>query len=301
MRIPQLQRASTIAARVNGTLSGPDRPVTGVAPVELAQQDDLSFLDDSARETVAGVVLARAPVDGKSTIVVPDPVVALCDLLEGWFPEPAWTTERVHPSAKIALNVVIGPGAVVGRDCEVGDGAVLGPNVVLYPRTRIGARTTIHAGTVIGKDGFRYHPTPSGLRRVPHPGGVTIAQEVEIGALCTIDRGFLSNTHIGSGSRLDDQVHVGHNVVIGRHVVVAAQTGISGSVRIGDGVMIGGQVGIVEHTRIGAGARVGAQSGVHGEIPKGETWIGTPARPIRDMRRIWAALRWLPDLVKEKG
>jgi UDP-3-O-[3-hydroxymyristoyl] glucosamine N-acyltransferase len=163
---------------------------------------------------------------------------------------------------------------------------------------RLGRACRIHANSVIGADGFRYHPGPTGPLRVPQVGGVRLGDEVELGAACTIDRGFLGDTRIGHGCKLDNQVHVAHNCDVGRFVLVAAQTGLAGSCRVGDGVMIGGQVGLADHSVIGAGARIGAQSGVHGEVPAGETYLGTPARPISVMRRIYASLPELPALLR---
>jgi UDP-3-O-[3-hydroxymyristoyl] glucosamine N-acyltransferase len=172
---------------------------------------------------------------------------------------------------------------------------MLFPNVVLYPNTQIGADCRIHAGTVIGADGFSYHPTAEGLRKVPQIGRVVIEDGVEIGANSTIDRAFLDETRIGQGSKIDNQVHIGHNAILGRSVVIAAQTGLAGSVTIGDGALLGGQVGVVEHTHIGKESRVGAQSGVNKDVDDGQTVLGTPAEPAMKMKRIYAALRKLPD------
>jgi UDP-3-O-[3-hydroxymyristoyl] glucosamine N-acyltransferase len=162
----------------------------------------------------------------------------------------------------------------------------------------------IHANAVIGADGFRYHPTADGeggLLRVPHVAGVTIGDHVDIGPGCTIDRGFLVDTVLGDGCRLDALVRVGHNVTLGRSVLVAAQTGFSGSVIVGDGAILGGQVGVADHAEIGAGAQIGAQSGVRGRIPAGEAWLGTPALPLAITRRVYATLRYLPEMWRRVG
>ncbi len=302
MHLPTPTTAAAVAALVEGTLHGPDRPLTGVAPVATATSDDVAYLDRG--EPGAGIHLARAPV-GETCIVVADPLAAMIQLLRAQFPgeatppvappSPAHPGAFVHPTARLGA-CTLHPGVVVGADCVVGDGAVLFPNVVLYPRTRIGRHTRVHAGTVIGADGFRYHPTRAGLVRVPHVAGVTVGEHVEIGPNNTIDRGFLADTTIGDGCRLDALVHVGHNVTLGRSVIIAAQTGLSGSVRVGDGAVLGGQVGVADHAKIGAGARIGAQSGIHGTIPDGEAWLGTPALPLSIMRRVYATMRYLPDL-----
>lgn len=302
MRLPHATTAAALAARVGGVLHGPDRAILGVAPVEDATAEELAYLDRG--RPGAGVHLARAPV-GETSIVVPDPLAAFIEVLRGEFPDEArppvappsaeHVGAYVHPSARLGA-CTLHPGVVVGADGVVEDGAVLFPNVVLYPRTRIGRDVRVHAGAVLGADGFRYHPTRAGLLRVPHVAGVVVGDGAEIGPNCTIDRGFLVDTVVGAGARLDAMVHVGHNVQLGRYVVIAAQSGLSGSVRVGDGAMLGGQVGVADHAEIGAGAKIGAQSGVHGTIPAGEAWLGTPALPLPLMRRVYATLRHLPDL-----
>ena len=286
--------AKQIAERVGGQLEGPDRAIAAVATIEAAESADLAYLERGT-PGAAGVLLAKHALPGRTVVVVPDPLAALCQLLEDWFPEPAFEG-AVHPTATVHPTVVLDPGVVVGAFCVVAEDTHLFPNVVLYPRTRIGRGCRIHAGSVLGADGFRYHATAKGPLRVPQVGGVVLGDAVDIGANCTIDRGFIGDTVLGDGCKLDNLVHVGHNCTLGRYVVVAAQTGISGSVRIGDGVLIGGQVGVADHTTIGDGARIGAQSGLHGKIPAGETWLGTPALPIATMRRVYALTRDLPAM-----
>ncbi|MFZ5476243.1 MAG: UDP-3-O-(3-hydroxymyristoyl)glucosamine N-acyltransferase [Myxococcota bacterium] len=274
-----MRTASEVSALVDGVLHGPDRAWARLAPLHEATGDDLAF-HDRGDPGLAGVLLTRAPLPDRTCVVVADPLAAMCALVE-----------HLHPVTHPPRH----PGVVVGEGCEVGEGTVLFPNVVLYPGTRVGKRCRVHAGTVIGGDGFRFHRG----RKVPHVGGVVIGDDCEIGANCTIDRGFLAPTTLGDRCRLDDQVHVGHNVRIGDDVYVAAQTGISGSVTIGSGTVIGGQVGIADHATIGRNVRIAAQSGVHGDVPDGATILGTPARPLAQMRRIYAALRYLPDLVRK--
>ena len=183
--------------------------------------------------------------------------------------------------------------------CHIGAHSVLFPNVVLYPNTHIGEHCRIHAGSVIGSDGFSYHPTKDGLTKVPHIGRVVIEDGVEVGANSTIDRAFLTETLVGSNSKIDNLVHIGHNTRLGSTVVIAAQSGISGSVTIGNGALMGGQVGIVEHTTIGDGAKIGAQSGVSRDVGENISVLGTPAEPAMQMKRIYAALRNLPDWVRK--
>lgn len=299
--LPAPTSAAAVAELVGGVLDGDDRPIALLAPLDRAGPDALAF-HDKGDPGAAGVLLSRLPIPGRTVVVVADPLAAMIAVVDALLPEtPAAGPAHVHPTARVDPSAVLGAGVVVGADCVVGAGTVLFPNVVLYPRTRVGARCRVHAGTVLGADGFRFHPSARGLLKVPHAGGVRVGDDVEIGANCTVDRGFLGDTVLGDGCKLDDQVHVGHNVELGKYVVIAAQTGISGSCRVGDGALLGGQVGVADHASIGAGARIGAQSGVHGEIPAGEAWLGTPAAPLARMRRVYAALRYLPDLVRRSG
>ncbi|MSP54329.1 MAG: UDP-3-O-(3-hydroxymyristoyl)glucosamine N-acyltransferase [Myxococcales bacterium] len=293
-RLPEPERASGIAQLVGGELHGEDLTILAVAAVHEAEASDLAYLDRGAPGR-AGVLLARAAIPGRSVIVVDDPLSAMCLVLNALLPEESFVG-CVHPGASVSPDAILDPGVVIGAGCVVGAGTHIFPNVVLYPRTKIGRNCRIHAGTVIGADGFRYHATQTGPLKVPHVMGVEIGDDVEIGANCTIDRGFLSNTTLGDGCKLDNMVHIGHNCALGKYVVIAAQTGVSGSCTIGDGAQIGGQVGVADHTTIGAGARIGAQSGLHGEIPAGETWLGTPALPISIMRRVYAMTKDLPAM-----
>jgi len=152
---------------------------------------------------------------------------------------------------------------------------------------------------VLGSDGFSFHPTKDGPVKVPQVGRVVVGENVELGANCCVDRAFLGETVVGPGSKLDNLVHLGHNAHLGRHVIIAAATALSGSVRVGDGAILGGQVGVVEHRTIGPGAMVGAQSGVGRDVPAGEAVLGTPAEPAAKMRRIYAALKYLPEMFKK--
>ncbi len=291
--------ASELAALLGGSLHGPDRAFSGLAPLERAGPDQLAFCRGAPPEGCgAGVLLARSPAEGRSVVVVEDPKAAFGQAIAHLFPElhapGVHPGAFVDPSARLGEGVVVHPGCWVGARCEIGAGTVLFPNVVLYPDTRMGARCRIHAGAVLGSDGFAYQPGPEGPRKIPHIGGLVIGDDVEIGANSTVDRGMLEDTVIGAGTKLDNLVQVGHNVRLGRAVVIAAQSGIAGSVTIGDGALLGGQSGVVDHVRIGAGARVGAQSGVGKDVAPGEAVLGSPAMPAALARRVFAVLRRLP-------
>lgn len=304
LALPHKIRASTLAEQLGLPLLGDDLWLDNVAPIEEAGPTSLSFLQTPKTVgTKPGLLISPAPIDGCSALLCPDPLLRLLPLLEAWFPEPRATYQTIDGAAVadgavIGRNVRLSPGVVVGPSCVIGEDTVLFPNVVLMHGVRVGRACRIHANSVIGADGFRYHPGPTGPLRVPQVGGVSLGDEVELGAGCTIDRGFLGDTRIGRGCKLDNQVHIAHNCQLGRFVLIAAQSGLAGSCTIGDGVQIGGQVGLADHSTVGAGARIGAQSGVHGTIPAGETWLGTPARPISVARRIYASLPQLPALLR---
>jgi UDP-3-O-[3-hydroxymyristoyl] glucosamine N-acyltransferase len=175
---------------------------------------------------------------------------------------------------------------------------VLHPRVVVRNGVRIGNRVIVHPGAVLGADGFGYAFDGQGHRKIPQVGGVRIEDDVEIGANTTVDRATLGETVIGRGSKLDNLVQVGHNCQIGEDVILVSQVGVSGSSRVGNRAVLAGQVGIADHVEIGDGAILTAQSGVPNDIPAGEVWSGTPARPTGEAKRIWAAENRLPELLR---
>ena len=301
-QLPVPEFASVVARRLGAELRGDDVLLHNVATLDEAGPADLAFSEKGAAGR-AGALLARRPVPGSPTIVVPSPILALATLLDDWFPEwqPPRGTPAVHAGAVVHPSAVIHPGASIGPDCEVGEGSVLFPGAVLYPRVRLGRGVRVHANAVLGADGFRYEPTPTGLRRIPHVGGVVVGDYAEIGACACIDRGLLADTVIGAGAKIDNLVQVGHNCVVGPHAVLVSQVGLSGSVKVGSGAILAGQVGVADHRVIGDGARLGARTAVHADIPAGETWLGEPARPVREAMRVYAALKYLPELVRRLG
>jgi UDP-3-O-[3-hydroxymyristoyl] glucosamine N-acyltransferase len=225
-------------------------------------------------------------------------------------------TAVIGPGTRLGADVTVGPYAVVGRncvigdrarigahavagdDCTIGDDAVLHPHVTLYPRVRVGARSILHTGVRAGVDGFGYTQVDGEHRKVPQVGGCTIGADVEIGANTTIDRGSVGSTEIGDGVKIDNLVHIAHNVRIGEKSIIIAQVGISGSTTIGRYVTLAGQAGLPGHVHIGDGATIGAQAGVFGDVPAGETWSGYPARPHRESLRMQAGVARLPELRK---
>jgi UDP-3-O-[3-hydroxymyristoyl] glucosamine N-acyltransferase len=252
---------------------------------------------------------------------VPNARVAFAKVLGLFYPKPQFAP-GVHPSAVVCTSAQIDPSAHVGPFCVVGERAQIGPravlqggnhvaadcvlgedahlfpNAVLYARTQLGRRVIIHAGAVIGADGFGYVFDQGIHRKVPQIGNVIIHDDVEIGANVTIDRGALGATVIGKGTKIDNLVMIAHNVAIGEHCLLVAQVGIAGSTKVGDYATMAGQVGVAGHLKIGNRVTIGAQSGVMNNIPEGEKWLGTPAHPDREMKRIYIALERLPELLQ---
>ena len=324
--------AAFIATAVGGTLTGDDTAsVTAVAPLDRAQSHHVTFLASAKYAPLlavadAGVLLvapalADTPGRARARVVVANPYEAMLSLLTTLYPT-ARHAPGVHPSAVVGRGatlgddvsigpfVVIGEGArigarvrlhahvVVGPGVEIGEDSELFDGVTCYAGTSLAARVRVHAGARLGCDGFGYVFRDGAHEKIPHVGRCIVESDVEIGANSTIDRGSIDDTVIGAGTKIDNLVHIAHNVRIGRHCVIVAQVGISGSVQVEDGAVLAGQVGVSGHLTIGKGARLGAQAGVFGDIPAGETWSGYPARPHRQALRAQAALFRLPSLIR---
>lgn len=297
--------------------STPELLITDVAPLDKADTHQVSFLDNpkyiaSFQASAAAACFVRekyaasAPPD-MALLVHADPYYAFAVAASAFYPEPNSTAEisphaHIHPTATIGVGCSIAPGAVIAERVTLGDHCVIGANTVIHTgvsiakHTRIGACSTIshaiigshviiHRGVHIGQDGFGFAAGTTGMVKVPQLGRVVIDDYVEIGSGTTIDRGTGPDTHIGAGTKIDNLVQIGHNVQVGRHCVIVAQVGISGSTRLGDGVVLGGQVGLAGHIKIGAGAKIAAQSGVMADIPAGQNMGGSPAVPIKDWHR----------------
>lgn len=324
--------AAEVAAATGGTLSGDGNVrVTGVAPLDRAGPADLSFVASArygsafaatqARVVLMAPDLADLPGPSVVRIVVEKPYDALVALLPRFHaPEPfvpgVHATAVVDPTAVLGSNVRVDAGAVIGAGARIGDRAWVGPHavvgegvtvgedtrlyahVVLYPGTAVGARSALHAGVRAGSDGFGYTFAEGTHRKIPHVGRCLIGNDVEIGANSTIDRGSIDDTVIGDGTKIDNLVHIAHNVRIGRLCLLMAQVGIAGSVRVEDGAILAGQVGVSGHRTIGKGARLAAQAGVFGDIPAGETWSGYPARPHHEALRAQGTLFKLAKMLK---
>lgn len=299
--------------------------VHGIAPLQTAGPAEISFLDNmkyiSALETtLAGAVIVHPDMKAR----VPETTIPIFSTnpYAGWaliaalFHPMRPLRPGIHPSAVIAQNAFVDPsceigplvivedGAKVGAGCRIESGAVIGENVVIGQNCRIGthaslshavigARVYVYSGARIGQEGFGFATTKTGFLSVPQLGRVIIEDDVEIGANTTIDRGSARDTIIGAGSRLDNLVQIGHNVVLGRCCVIVAQVGISGSTEIDDFVQIGGQAGLAGHLHIGSGAQIGAQAGVMADVPAHSKMLGSPAQPHKSFLRQVALLKKL--------
>jgi UDP-3-O-[3-hydroxymyristoyl] glucosamine N-acyltransferase len=317
--------ATALGAGVEGD---PTRIVTGVAALETAGPDEISLVADSrhvpaARASRAGAFLVPPDIAGLDAPLVRcrSPRRGLADLLLLFHPpipvaagvDPSAVVApgaRVDPTAAVGALAVIEAGAVVGpgvkvyplvyigAGAEVGEGSVLYPQVVIRDGVRLGRRVIVHPGAVLGADGFGYVLDGGAHRKIPQVGGLLIGDDVEIGANATIDRATLGTTVVGRGTKIDNLVMVAHNVEIGEHAIVAAQTGIAGSSRIGRNVVLGGQVGVGDHVTIGEGAMLGSQTGVASSVAAGEKLLGTYGRPMVQFQRIWVAQGQLPELLR---
>ncbi len=322
--------AQQIASQLGGEIDGDGSVVIqGFAPADNARAGDLTFAENEtyftkAAQSAASAILVSGnfSAPGKTLIRVANARVAFAKVLPLFFPEPSFAP-GVHPTAVIGVGAVIDPSAHIGPHCVVGErasigarsvleggnhlgaGVTLGEDVRLFPRTvlyagvRVGHRVRVHAGTVIGADGFGYVFDQGRHLKVPQIGNVVIQDDVEIGANTAIDRAALGSTVIGKGSKIDNLVQVGHNTILGEHCILCGQVGIAGSTKVGNYVTLAGQVGLGGHLQIGNKATVAAQSGVMHNIPEGQTWLGAPAQPDRQAKRMLIAMQRLPELLQK--
>jgi UDP-3-O-[3-hydroxymyristoyl] glucosamine N-acyltransferase len=324
-------RVDEIARRLKATFEGAgDLDITSVAPLESASPQDLAFVGNrkaAATATNSQVGCLLVPPDfpaGRTLIRVPDPRGAFAAVI-GWLYPPRATTPGIHPTAVIApdaevpTSAAIGPhasigagarigertrigaGCAIGQRVRIGSDSVLHAHVTIYDSVTIGDRAVLHSGCVLGADGFGFVKTADHYEKFPQIGTVGIGNDVEIGANSCVDRAALGVTHIGDGTKLDNMVHIAHNCRIGRHVVIAAQTGLSGGVVVEDYAVIGGQVGIGDKAHIESGAVLGSGCGILTSkiVRKGQVVWGTPARPLKEHLELLAHLARLPELRAE--
>ncbi|HXD33665.1 MAG TPA: UDP-3-O-(3-hydroxymyristoyl)glucosamine N-acyltransferase [Pyrinomonadaceae bacterium] len=326
-----VRTVAELAAHLNAEFTGDGGiEIHRVASLETAGEGEISYVEDekffeAANSSKASCVIvpAGAAVSNPCRIEVKRPKLAFALVAELLHP-PQKREPLIHESAVIdstadlALEIYVGPnviieeharigtgtrieaGTVIGANVSIGIDCVLHPNVVLYDGVTIGNRVILHAGVCIGADGFGYVRGDMGYHKFPQIGTVIIEDDVELGVYTCVDRGALGRTRIGRGTKLDNLVHVGHNCDIGAHVVIAAQTGISGSVTIEDECVIGGQVGFGDHIHVQSGAVIGSKAGVlPGKIVRPGVWWGIPIQPLNEYKRLNAHLGRLPHLREE--
>ncbi|MFN0006371.1 MAG: UDP-3-O-(3-hydroxymyristoyl)glucosamine N-acyltransferase [Planctomycetota bacterium] len=322
-----------LAALCGAELSGdPSRVVDGPASLSEAGARDVSFFahpryrGEFLATRAAAVLVPRgfsSPREDLSLLFCADPSASFTRVVGAFSaPEPL-PRPGIHPTAvvdreaRIAAGASIGPHCTVGPEARIGEGAILHASVsigrgarigarsvihsgvVCYPEVRIGDGCILHAGAVIGSDGYGFEPSSDPAapwRKIPQCGTVVVEDDVEIGANVTVDRGRFGATRIGRGSKIDNLVHIAHNVVIGDGALIIAQVGIAGSTRIGARAILAGQAGINGHLEIGAGARIAGQAGVFGDVPAGADYLGWPARPRAEALRQYALVQRLPEM-----
>ena len=325
--------AQAVADLVGGRLLGDGGVLlTAVGPLDRAGPGALTLAvspryAEALEASQAGAVLvppalADSPAGPAARIVVGDPYGSMVRVIGRLFPAVAGPpgidpTARIGPGCELGADVAIGPFVVLGRDVRlgdrcrlaegvsIGDGVTVGEDarldarVICYAGARIGRRVVLKAGAVIGGDGFGYLSRGSGHERIPHVGGCVIGDDVDIGSNSCVDRGSLDDTVIGQGTKLDNLVHVGHNVRIGERCLLMAGVGVAGSTRLGHDVILAGHVGVTDHLTIGDRVQVAAKSAVIGNVPAGSVYSGHPARPNRQVLRAQAALYRLAPIVGE--
>jgi UDP-3-O-[3-hydroxymyristoyl] glucosamine N-acyltransferase len=318
---------SRISEAIGGVLNGRDVEITGISTLEEAGPHDISFLSNPkyahmALTSKAGAIIVSSLIDREiPQIIVANPYLGFAGTLKLLYPEKTHKpgisemasicagavigkSSTVFPNVYVGENSEIGekcviyPGCFIGDGCRISDGCILYPNVVVYEGSIIGRECIIHSGVVIGGDGFGFVWDGEKHLKIPQKGIVKIGDFVEIGANCTIDRAALTETVIGNDVKIDDMVHIAHNVNVGDHSIIVAQTGIAGSSKLGRHVTLAGQSGIVGHVNIGDGCVVASKAGVHNDLKPGSIVSGAPAMDHKRWLRVQAIIKNLPELLK---
>lgn len=306
--------ARDIAAAVGGELTGDGSVlIAGAAGLEEASESDLSFFHntkylESLQKTKARVIIIPRETNGadlpqgKTFVSVRSPqwafaqVLGLLDRERQHHPKGIHPKAHVEETAQVGAGTIIYPGCYIGHNVRIGEKCLLYPNVIVREDTQIGNRVIIQAGAVLGADGYGFATQDGRHHKIPQIGRVVIEDDVEIGANVTIDRATTGETRVGAGTKIDNLVHIAHNVRIGRDCLIVAQVGISGSTKVGNRVTLAGQVGIAGHLTIGDGAVVAAQSGVMNDVEPGAVVFGTPVRPIKQAMKLQAIYGKLEEI-----
>lgn len=307
MKFPKTHTLKEVADIIDSKYIGdPNFPVYGMNEIHVVEPGDIVFVDhpkyyDKALQSAATIILINKEVEcpeGKALLVSDDPFRDFNKLTRHFRPFRA-TETAISLSTEIGEGTYIQPNCFIGNHVRIGKNCIIHSNVSIYDHTVIGDNVIIHAGAILGADAFYYKKRPEGFDQLISGGRVVIEDNVGIGALCTIDRGVTGDTTIGEGTKLDNQVHVGHDTVIGKKCLIAAQTGIAGCVKIMDEVTIWGQVGIISSITIGERAVVMAQSGITKSIEGDKTYFGTPADEAREKLKQYANVKKIPEILNK--
>lgn len=305
MKFPKPHTLKHIAELIGCTYVGADDfPVLGMNEIHVVEPGDIVFVDhpkyyDKALKSAATIVLINKEVEcpeGKALLISDDPFRDFNKLTTHFKPFQS-ANQNISASAKIGKNTIIQPNCFIGHNVIIGDNCVIHSNVSIYDDTIIGDNVVIHAGTILGASAFYYKKRPEGFDQLRSGGRVIIENDVHIGALCSIDKGVTGDTTIGEGSKLDNQIQVGHDTIIGKKCLIASQTGIAGCVVIEDEVTIWGQVGTTSGITIGKKAVIMGQTGVTKSIEGGKTYFGTPIEESRVKLKELAYIKQIPNII----
>ena len=307
MKFPVPQTLKQIATLIGCEYVGADDfPVLGMNEIHRVEEGDIVFVDhpkyyDKALKCKASVVLINKKVerhDGKALLISDDPFRDF-NVLTRHFKPFEKAVGSIAVSAVIGRNTLIQPNVFIGNNVVIGDDCLIHAHVAIYDNCIIGNNVIIHSGTVLGSDAFYYKKRPNGFDKLVSGGRVVLEDDVELGSLCTIDKGVTGDTTIGKGTKLDNQVHVGHDTVIGERCLIASQTGIAGCVVIEDEVTLWGQVGTNSGITIGKKAVIMGQTGVTKSVPGGKSYFGTPIEESREKLKQLAYVKQIPSLLKK--
>ncbi|WP_179345046.1 UDP-3-O-(3-hydroxymyristoyl)glucosamine N-acyltransferase [Winogradskyella ursingii] len=307
MKFPKPYTLKEIANLISCKYVGQDDfPILGMNEIHVVESGDIVFVDhpkyyDKALNSEATIILINKEVDcpvAKALLISDDPFRDFNKLTSHFNPfKPS--NASISDSAKIGSDTIIQPNCFIGNNVTIGNNCIIHSNVSIYDDAVIGDNVTIHSGTVLGASAFYYKNRPSGYDQLKSGGRVIIKNHVDIGALCTIDRGVTGDTTIGEGSKLDNQIQVGHDTIIGKNCLIASQVGIAGCVVIEDGVTIWGQVGITSGITIGSKAVISAQSGVSKSLEGNKSYFGTPAEDFRSKYKEIASIKRIPEILEQ--
>jgi len=307
MKFPVTYTLKQIAIIINATYVGVDNfPVLGMNEIHVVEPGDIVFVDhpkyyDKALESKATIVLINKKVDcpeGKALLISDDPFRDF-NTLTNFFKPFEKSQKTIADSAKIGKGTIVQPNTFIGNNVAIGNNCMIHSNVAIYDYTVIGDNVTIHAGTVLGGDAFYYKNRPEGFDKLVSGGRVVVEDNVDIGSLCTIDKGVTGDTTIKKGTKIDNQVHIGHDTVIGEKCLIAAQTGIAGCVIVEDQVTLWGQVGVTSGITIGEKSVILAQTGVSKSLAGGKTYFGSPVEEAREKLKQLAYIKKIPTILEK--